>query len=584
MPARSLTFMTPSLKNLFWKIVLSVLMLSWGVANAQDQYNAQNGQLTIPLVRAYGSIYRDVVIQVGNIISVDGGLISSSIDEYDSNLGVLKIPSVIALGKKYTNVSITIANVLSVGGRNPTVTWAQTNNSVKISSEQLGYFIGRGGFGAFNFFDKKNKSFILPSGREFWIPRLMTDQDFLTFSIDDFNNIFIDKNPFPEKYVAGVVDDILVGNFGRGSYSLIMIDQGRETKKWPLEQYENSYLWRLDRINGSWQVSEFGQELGRQFWHSSSNPIDINGDGILDFSVSNLNSSDNYKNILKSVLFTSSGGGEYKNLDLTKYLCKDPADQSIGSGSSALVKLANGKYSSISVPYLSNNWDKARYGTIMYLSDDGSNVNSSTCFDVRLTSFTSEMKSIEGYNSISVLDINGDGLDDFIIFAESNGSDTSIAKIKRLLVFVQSKDSTFRMANEELNLPFTYQLPNTDSDQFADWTGNEFIVTDIDGDKNPDLFMFTQLISHNAILRYGLRGGILNMRNRLENYSIPSSQIAWNAEQPSWNYRYIYPAEINNDGIVDFILIGTAWDSSLVSSANPYGQYFKISALLSQIK
>ena len=102
---------------------------------------------------------------------------------------------------------------------------------------------------------------------------------------------------------------------------------------------ENSYLWRMDFVNGSWQVTEFAKELGRQFWHSANNPIDINGDGVLDFSAANLSAK---SQDLRNVVFTSKNGTkEYGSLDLTNNLCQDPSDTMKSSGSAALIKLAD---------------------------------------------------------------------------------------------------------------------------------------------------------------------------------------------------------------------------------------------------
>ena len=126
MPARSLTFMTSSLRNLFWKIVLSVLVLSWGSAYAQDQYDGQNGQLTIPLVKAFGNTYRDVVIQVGDIVAVNSGVALDIFDSYDSFTNQLTIPSVMAYGKKYTNVVVSVQAVLSVGAQLDADKWSLT--------------------------------------------------------------------------------------------------------------------------------------------------------------------------------------------------------------------------------------------------------------------------------------------------------------------------------------------------------------------------------------------------------------------------------------------------------------------------
>lgn len=461
------------------------------------------------------------------------------------------------------------------------VVWKETANSAFIPSELITAYIGRGGFGAFNLYGYKNKSFMIPSGREFNTIRTPNDVDFLTLSVTDRNEIFLDQNPIKPKYIAGSVVNILEGNFGFGENSILFIDQGRENGTDPFA-FEKSYLWRMDKINGKWVVNEFAQELGKQFWHSSHNPIDINGDGVLDFSVSNLSISKD----LRSVLFLSNGVGKNpRAIDLTGHLCTDSQDTLLNSGTSALIRLANKGVASISIPYISTQWEKARFGTIMYLTEDGAGVNSKTCFDVRGTDFTSAIKSSEGYNSIKVIDVNGDGLDDFVAFAEPGGNSENSAKstIKEL-VFLQKNDSTFEFSNDKLNLPFLYRLPNVDvSKNFNDWLGNEFSVFDINGDGIRDLFNSTQFINQDAILKYGIRGGILNGKTKMENFSISPDRIMWNNESDRpYMYRYILPAEINNDGIVDFILIGAYIDQKIKSESNPYGIYLKASALLSK--
>ena len=95
-----------------------LLLCTFGVNSvyAADTYDATTGRLTIPLVRAYGNVYRDVVIQIGDILAVKGGAAADTLDSYDSITNQLSIPSVTAFGTTYTNVVIKVGAVVGIGG------------------------------------------------------------------------------------------------------------------------------------------------------------------------------------------------------------------------------------------------------------------------------------------------------------------------------------------------------------------------------------------------------------------------------------------------------------------------------------
>jgi len=460
----------------------------------------------------------------------------------------------------------------------PQIFWRETNNILTVDYSSIGNYRSRNGYSTFNFFDQGYKSFFFPTGGEFNTPRSQNDNDFLIFSVDSNNNIIQEKNPFETKYVAGFVTNFIKGDFGGSDESLIFIDQGRENVATNISDFEKSYLWRIDKKNKNWQVTEFGQELGKNFWHSSNNPIDINGDAILDFAASNLLSDSNNN---KLVLFLSNKiVGKPNSIDLTKYICLNKDEFVFNSGSSALIKLANNRTGVISMPYTATPpWSAADKGSIITLNSDGSKVDKVQCIDVRNTSLTFGMYYNEGYNAIHVLDINGDGLDDFIALAEGGGG----ASQRRLIAFIQQSNGDFTNANAVLNLPFTYKLPNVATAPFKDWVSNEFFVSNLNGDGAPDLFMHTQLIDRNSILQYGLRGGLIFENGVYKNYSIPNTNIIWNSQFHSDNYQYIIPIEMNNDGITDFLMIGVFGDPKLITIKNPYGLYFGVSFLLSEI-
>lgn len=575
------------MKNVFSFLCFITMLIKTNASAAADIFDDITGRLTIPIVEALGVIYNDVVINIGDVLSVEPGKYSKQFDFYNAASNSLYIPAVKAFGRYYYNVNITVGDVLEVGGigfpkKQSNIVWRQTANSVNLPDEVVTSYIGRAGFGAFNIYETVNKSFIIPSGTEFITDRLPTDNDFTVLTITEDNYIFLDNSPVRPKYIAGYVNTILSGNFGFGDNSLLFIDTGRENNYEDRKLQDYSYLWRMDKVNDEWVVNEFSQEIGRGFWHGSQNPLDINNDGVLDFVVANLNGpiSDDYH----AVLFLSNGNGNNPSpIDLTRYLCADNRDEFKNVGSAALIKLADGTFAASFAPYLANEWERARYGSIIHFDKSDAKVTSVECFDVRETDFTKEVNDRYGYNQIKVLDINSDGLEDFIVIGEIQTS-INVEHIMPVLVFLQNPDSSFEFYNEKVELPLLYKLPNIDtSSQYSDWLGNEFMVIDINGDGVKDLFNFTQLVKFNNFIKYGIRGGILNSEVKLENYTIAPEKILLNEEKKPFQYRYILPAEINNDDVVDFILIENHIDQNIISESNPYGFYFKASALLSQI-
>lgn len=75
--------------------------------------------LTIPAVLVGSTIYSNVVITVGSVISVDGGPATANYDVYDAATNQLAIQSVLAGSSSYTNVRISVGNVVSIGATPP---------------------------------------------------------------------------------------------------------------------------------------------------------------------------------------------------------------------------------------------------------------------------------------------------------------------------------------------------------------------------------------------------------------------------------------------------------------------------------
>ena len=99
---------------------------------AADTYNPVNNQLSIPAVEVNGTIYRDVVITVGNILSLSGGTPKKDIDKYDVATGQLAISTVYVGNSIYNNVQIQVGTIVSVGGTGATDLSNLTGTTVSI--------------------------------------------------------------------------------------------------------------------------------------------------------------------------------------------------------------------------------------------------------------------------------------------------------------------------------------------------------------------------------------------------------------------------------------------------------------------
>ena len=445
----------------------------------------------------------------------------------------------------------------------PTKTvWRQTSNSIEV--DPMAIYI-KEGFNVADFFGQGFKSFFFSPDGIMQQARSQNDPDFLLYSIGPNNTLRQDPSPLATKYIAGHVNDTLIGNFGRGPNSIVFIDQGRELPGGTNNSnFEFSYLWRMDKVNGSWVTTEFAQEFGKQFWHSSSNPLDVNGDGILDFAVSALSNA-------IQVLFLSNNTGGHTGVSLVSSL-PEP-----NSGASALIKVAGGKFAVISLPYTAQpQWNKfGLTGSIMTLSSDGRTVVSNQSINVRGYGIT----DIEGYSTIKVVDLNNDGLDDFVALAECSTGCNS--KVKRIIAYTQNTNGTFSSANTQLGIPYSYSLPNQDNtNQWADTVGTQLFVIAPKAGTPLSIQFESNQVSQTQLSAYGIRGGLSFAGNTLS--ALPSN-IIWNNGPRYETYSYVIPTDLNNDNIVDYILVGITYDG-VRTTANPYGQVGHISALISEVQ
>ena len=211
----------------------------------------------------------------------------------------------------------------------------------------------------------------------------------------------------------------------------------------------------------------------------------------------------------------------------------------------------------------------------MTLSTDGRTVIKNQAINVRDYGIT----DTEGYAKIKVLDLNKDGLDDFLAIAEC--STGCLSKQNRIIAYTQNIDGTFASANVDLNIPFTYTLLNQDNtDQWSDSLGSHIDVFASKAGSPLSIHFESIQVSQLQISTNGIRGSISLNGSAI---SILPENITWNNEKKPWVFNYIIPTDLNNDGIVDYILVGSTFDG-VKTTSNPYGQVGYISAVVSEVK
>ena len=97
---------------------------------AVDVYDPVKNELTIPKVQVGNTLYKDVIITVGTVVSLDSLKATEIFDVYDAVKNQLIIPAVVVGAITYKNAVITIGDILEVGG---VIDVAAINNSSSVA-------------------------------------------------------------------------------------------------------------------------------------------------------------------------------------------------------------------------------------------------------------------------------------------------------------------------------------------------------------------------------------------------------------------------------------------------------------------
>lgn len=448
--------------------------------------------------------------------------------------------------------SIPVTTVVKVFG------WYETDNFVTVENDEIIPW-----FPTHTVIDRDNNG-----KKEILIPPMgplrssiysTSDPSYIHLEIDNGQITKLNTvNIFP-KIPVGFINTMHVGKFSANSTGddLVFLDLGREPYDVPFDLWPRGNVWGLFKNQSkNFDLKVMNESVGTKYWHSSYSPKDINGDGILDFVVGTMN---------HAYLYLSSSTGH--NIIKTNFT----------AATSALIKLADGNYGAISLPYyyhVNSRYFTPNNITINKLNNQGivthqSVINTMICgsavFDV-----------MQGYAHIEVADVNNDGLEDFIGVTEAS-NDSTIIHSHYVSVFLQDKNGNFRCSNDDLNFKgWPYVLPITDKlsrNQLYRWmTWGKY-------SDNQNGFMFAKRFLNNAkdlgkgYFYYG-SDGKLHEDDLTSKMHLKYTDIN--------EYTQVIPTkDLNNDGIVDFLLVKEDFANAKKTTTNLTGKYYKLTALLS---
>ena len=103
-----------SIFNKLIKNFFCLIFLFNSSAFAMDYYNSSNNQITLSYVLVDKTLYKNVVVELGSIVSLAGGVVTTNYSVYESGTQILSVPVVKVGDLFYTNSKVTVGKIISV--------------------------------------------------------------------------------------------------------------------------------------------------------------------------------------------------------------------------------------------------------------------------------------------------------------------------------------------------------------------------------------------------------------------------------------------------------------------------------------
>lgn len=426
-------------------------------AHAMDIFDGS--KLLIPNVFLGGTLYSDVQVTVGKVLSIEGGTANNIYDRYNPANNQLTIPSVKVGNVTYTNVTIEVGSVISAGGFSTPIPSGFTNTSAVVAVENALGALHSTGVVPFDLNgDGVTDLIFTPS-------TLNTGPDKKAFSVLNTGNAFTHQTngAWNKSIATGFVKDWTITDLNAdGLVDLAWIDHGLELPA-NLGGFENGLNASL-LSGGNGQYSYKSISATKAFNHglTLASP-NVSGSAkeliVADFQVK-----------LKKYTLNSQGNFTSSDLSLGNEYGYSPP------GAVAAVTLKNKSTVLVAASYTRPNpqWDPN--GFVMVYAYDGSNIAKID----KLEFPTSWKNDNLGAFAIVSGDFRGCGCDDFLVLGET----VDLNNYKRDVIYFQQVDGKFVDATSKyladvqglINQPDKIVPIDVNQDGFVDLVGFSYKV------------------------------------------------------------------------------------------------------------
>ena len=458
------------------KLLYLILFACHPTSNAVDIYDGS--KLFIPFVFVGPTIYSDVQVTVGKIISVANGKANPIYDRYDPATNQLSIPAVKVGGTTYTNVTIEVGSVLAVGGSSQAfeteayLSPAPDYAGLNVSDSDLTTLWDVNQSSTINIkgIDGFNRVFLFPSfarNSAFTEPCRSTNCPLLSaVELSEYE---------PNKFrMTRLIDEVKIG-FGRawtyinqhieGSKSFVIVDSGLEPAGLPHSQWPHGYVWQgIDEGRGF----TFKRISNTPSFNHSIASGDLNGDGRDDLVVTTMGSKRPCYGLWNASLefFLSTN---LNNFSVDAACVKDDSVMNGSGGVTVADVLGNGRNQIINANYMTTTFTKD-WGAIRIYSGQ-----SSSSIIPEVTIPREGLFLDMGATKVIAFDYDQDGKQDLLVSLESFDGRNGIEIYRNLGASKFSR--------------VTNQLLRTNIWNFAELQYRELVVADVNFDGFPDIVL-----------------------------------------------------------------------------------------------